>query len=231
MNGLFNVVEVDNRNIMKINESLPQYHGQSKKQTNQQSSVGFEHWLNNPAKQSSGDEYYWQHQTQLQQSELHFDAKPLQTLKTEQLLSKQNEPVFSPSAQVQKPQHVALQNTLITATADTTSPYSPENKLIPLMTELKHVLEQSSLPMQTSQSTQNASTIKEANSISNSMMTSALQFKNNHLFILGEQAELTLNLHTLNKQEQNELVQLIQNYLKKKGLVLSCLTINGVNND
>lgn len=218
---------------MRIIESLPQSQEQAKRQTNQLSSADFEHWLNNPAKQSTGDEYYWQHQTQLQHSELHFDAKPLQAAKTEPSLPKENDPVFSASAQVQEPQHVEWQNTLMTAMDNSAPSYSPENKFMPFMIELEQAIEQSSLPMlmHTSQSTQVISASKETNSISNSRATSATQFKNNHLFIQGEQAELTLNLHALDKQEQNELVQLIQNYLKKKGLVLSRLIINGVNND
>ncbi|MDR3501307.1 MAG: hypothetical protein P4L79_01830 [Legionella sp.] len=217
---------------MKINESLPQCYGQSKQHTNQQSSADFDHWLNSPAKQNTGDEYYWQHQTQLQHSELHFDAKPLPAPKTDQEFPKENEPVFSMSFPTQEPQNFELQNMLMTATDNTTPSYSPENKFAPLMTELEQAIEQSSLPqpIHTSKLTQDASAIKETTSCSNRMATT-LEFKNNHLFIQGEQAELTLNLHALDKQEQNELVQLIQNYLKKKGLVLSRLIINGVNND
>lgn len=218
--------------IWKINESQPQCHGQTRQHANQQSSADFEHWLNSPSKQSSGDEYYWQHQTQLQHSELHFDAKPLPAAKTEQMLPKQNGPAFSIPAQMWAPQHFELQNTLVTATDNTAPSYSPENKFAPLMMELEQALEQSSLPlpMHISKLTQDASATKATTSSSNSV-TTTLQFKNNHLFIQGEQAELTLNLHTLDKQEQNELVQLIHNYLKKKGLVLSRLIINGVNND
>ncbi|CAM4394776.1 MAG: hypothetical protein LEGION0403_FIIPPAGN_00796 [Legionella sp.] len=217
---------------MKINESLPQCYGQSKQQTNQQSPADFEHWLNNPAKQSTGDEYYWQHQTQLQHSELHFDAKPLQAPKTEQALTKENEQIFHTHVNVQETQHFELQSTLITTMDNTASSHSPENKFMPFMTKLEQALEQSSLPMpiHSNQFTQDTSAVKKAAGVSKSMTTTT-QFKNNHMFIQGEQAELTLNLHTLDKQEQNELVQLIQNYLKKKGLVLSRLIINGVNND
>lgn len=218
---------------MKIIESLPQCQEQAKRHTNQYSSADFEHWLNNPAKQSTGDEYYWQHQTQLQHSELHFDAKPLQTPQTERALPKENAPVCSTSAQVRESQYIEFQNALMTATDNTASPYSPENKFMPFMIELEQTLEQSSLPMllHTSQFTQDRLAIKETNSISYSMTTRATPFKNSHLFIQGDQAELSLNLHTLDKYEQNELVQLIQNYLKKRGLVLSRLIINGVNND
>ncbi|MFJ1268017.1 hypothetical protein ACD661_05570 [Legionella lytica] len=217
---------------MKIIESLPQSYKQSKQQANQQAPADFEHWLNNPAKQSTGDEYYWQHQTQLQHSELHFDAKPLQSSKTDEVSPKQSEPVVSSSTQVQETQYFALLSTPIAAMENATASHQSENKLMPLLTALEQALEQSPVPMpiHTNQYTQDTSASKEVNNVSNSM-TTTLQFKNNHLFIQGEQAELTLNLHTLDKQEQNELVQLIHNYLKKKGLVLSRLIINGVNND
>ena len=31
-----------------------------------------------PTKENNGDEYYWQHQDQLQQSMLHFDSQPVE---------------------------------------------------------------------------------------------------------------------------------------------------------
>lgn len=208
---------------------------------NQQNQADFGQWLDdteqckqftNPEKQSTGDEYYWQHQNHLQHSELHFDAKPKMSAQPKQTAANPSEAAINPSTlmnsisgessytvfnAVQEPVHYNL--CIKEATA--------------LMTELNDALEQANTPYafaSSPYSLQATASAQEQNLPINNF-NYPIDFKNNHLFIEGEQAELTLNMQHFNKEEKKELMHLIQEHLKNKGLILSRLIINGVKND
>lgn len=70
--------------------------------------------------------------------------------------------------------------------------------------------------------------ISQSNNPRSTQISQPIQIKKHHLFIEGEQAELTVNLKDLNKNDQDELISLMKRHFKQKGLVLNQLIINGV---
>lgn len=228
---------------MKINEFKPQ---EPKSYINQQDHPDFSSWLDkpketnqvidwetagSPTKQNSGDEYYWQHQNQLQQSELHFNAKPVTEQQQKHVLEQDNAEIFNvinPQQETTKFSFLNMkkeQNNLPAANNKSNNP-----KFMFILNELEQALEQSPLNITANNKlTKELPTQNKIINRSTAALNTCVHFKNSHLFISGEQAELTLNLQHSSEQEQKELMQLIQDHLKKKGLVLSRLIINGVN--
>lgn len=187
--------------------------------------------LISPTQQSTGDEYYWQHQTQLQQSSLHFDALPQNNQQQKPIIADTAAPVFATAAKQETTTQAEYQPQLNGSNLKKESSNALLNKFAPLISELAQALEQPTLPQDASNNKKATATNSNTIKLEKASLNRTIQFKNNHLFIQGEYAELTLNLHSFNKHEQKELMQLIQNHLKQKGLVLSRLIINGVNND
>jgi hypothetical protein len=232
---------------MKINEFVAPINGQ-KLLASKQQQADFGQWLDEPSQkeaainwaqlasptqQSTGDEYYWQHQNQLQQSELHFDAQPIENQQQKLVSLSNNEPVFNAPIHQEVTEQTALQQQQNNPIKNGVSPNSYTKKFALIITELEQALEQSSVDNTNNNNklSVDAKTECQAIRVSRDTLNNTMQFKNNHLFIQGEQAELTLNMHQFNKQEQKELIQMIQDHLKKKGLVISHLIINGVRND
>lgn len=208
---------------------------------NQQNQADFGQWLDdteqckqftNPEKQSTGDEYYWQHQNHLQRSELHFDAKPEMNVQPKQIAINPSEAAINPSALMNNLSGESSY-TVLDAVQEPVRCSSCMKEATTLMAELDKALEQTNTPYVFANGTyslQATASAQEQNRPLNSF-NYPIDFKNNHLFIEGEQAELTLNMQHFNKEEKKELMHLIQEHLKNKGLILSRLIINGVKND
>lgn len=208
---------------------------------NQQNQADFGQWLDdteqckqftNPEKQSTGDEYYWQHQNHLQHSELHFDAKPNLRVQPKQTVTNPSETAINPSALMNSISEESSY-TVLDAMQKPIHCSSCMKEATTLMAELDKALEQANTPYafaSSPYSLQATASAQEQNLPINNF-NYPIDFKNNHLFIEGEQAELTLNMQHFNKEEKKELMHLIQVHLKNKGLILSRLIINGVKND
>jgi hypothetical protein len=218
------------RNRMKINDqialsTIPKETKPGKFPSN------FEHMITTPTKQSSGDEYYWQHQNQLQQSSLRFTAMGSRDEKKQNIAS----PIQLEKSAV-LPQEVPKSETQFDTefTPDEFHPNSNFTEQVSSMyahveDELSHLLSPNSIDnpfltkeivipkkmIRTSQPTADCSSF----------------FKNHHVYIEGNDIELTLNTKELNEHEQKELQHLIKSHLKKQGFSLKQLIVNGVKND
>ena len=204
---------------------------------NQLEQPDFANWLDNkvttPTKQSTGDEYYWQHQAQLQQSDLHFDAKQLETQQPQYILNSNGACSFNSEIAHEKKEPIQSYNNFSPPIQKVEPDNSYPAKVTSLLAEVEQLVEHPLLSeIQTHQKTTSESTADSKIEKNNEIPLNPLpHFKNNHLFLDGKQAELTVNLNHFTKEEQKELIHIIQDYFKKKGLVLSRLIINGVKND
>lgn len=204
-------------------------------QNNQKTQPDFEDWLKSPTKQNSGDEFYWQHQDQLQQSSLQFNHHPEHNQHGETVLEISTK---QPQSTSLDPKAV-IETEHIQQTTDF-SKTTPNNRLILHSTELMRALTE--LEQNNSQPP-----VPESNSASKIQASDALQFentssvefkdlckgplKNHHLFIQNDEVEISLYAEDLNKEEQIELKHMIKLNLKNKGLSLKQLLINGVQHD
>ncbi|MCL9682637.1 hypothetical protein [Legionella maioricensis] len=216
---------------MKINEQLELMFPHTPKK-NLHDMLDFEQLINTPTKQNSGDEYYWQHQDQLQQSSLQFNPQPIanQSKKTK-VLEKETimynpeghlQITNSPIRQNRYPFQYEKQNNTVLNTKVSQIFRELEPKLNPILMSVE--------TPETSQKTDELDQFKEINAI-DSLPYNPNEFKNHHLFIHNKQVELTLNIQNLAPDEQKEFTSMMRNHLKNKGLTLSKLIINGVEND
>lgn len=220
------------RGCMKINEQLVLMTNQTS-QKNQQEQLNFEQWLNTPTKKNSGDEYYWQHQDQLEQSSLHFDPQPLvnqehkhEVIIRPNLIESTPSPMPTTSIPIQQ-NHFSYQpeknnNTLLIS-----------EQLTQIFVDLKQELDQILTPDGSTNAPLKSIMAPRTEEIkaTDVQQCNHHQFKNHHLFIEEEQVELTLNTKDLNPKEQRELTKMMKHHFKNKGLTLSKLIINGVHND
>ncbi len=216
---------------MKINEQLALMLPQVPKK-NLQDMLDFEQLINTPTKQNSGDEYYWQHQDQLQQSSLQFDPHPLAIQpKIKAVLENEtirNNPevhlqiLNNPTQPNLYPYQFEKQNDTLLSTKVSQIFKDLEQKITPIIMSV----ETANTPPKTDMLNQ----IKKINEMVSSP-DNPNEFKNYHLFIQGNQVELTLNIQDLDPYEQKEFTSMMKNHLKNKGLFLSKLIINGVEND
>ncbi|RUR18236.1 hypothetical protein ELY21_08385 [Legionella sp. km535] len=219
---------------MKIsNDSLLTWNQNAQKNQTNQSDFG--DWLKTPTKQNSGDEFYWQHQSQLQQSCLKFEnhSKQVQqgetSLKTSEIDNVITAPYSTPD-NVDVPMQSNTNN----------SKAPPLNRLKLQSTEFMRTIaaldqngSQTPVPEPYSYSSKSApdkSISEQPNSVDYTTHNTG-QFKNYHLYIQNDQVELSLHAEDLNKEEQLELKQMIKLNLKNKGLSLKQLLINGVQHD
>ncbi|KGP63302.1 hypothetical protein EP47_09220 [Legionella norrlandica] len=201
------------------------------------SSDHFERWLNTPTKQSSGDEYFWQHQDQLQPSNLHFMNEPLiqQSMPTN-IEGKKPLTITKTVINVEK---TVLPMPNISAyhqisAAQVLQPNTTQNISIPFI--LKKNSSLCFLPFISTPQENQLNQLEKSEAIpkfitSDLSINQAESFKNHHLFIKDAQVELTLNTHNLKQHEESELIQMIKDNLKKKGLSLKQIIINGVTYD
>lgn len=220
---------------MKINELMSGIADQPF-QTSLQNQTDFSHWLNDlmehRTQKNTGDDYYWQHQDQLQQSNVHFDAQFCENQPRKSLMNNHGDSTVDTSSQQQTTPQIHFINQINPTNHPTLNVKETATKWFDqFSTELAVALKKSTLPDKLNIIQPRVTVQDTVQSETNEYFSHPVQFKNNHIFIEGDYADLSLNLTTLNKQEQKELIQLIQEQLKKKGFLLRRLIINGVKND
>ncbi|WP_298626866.1 hypothetical protein [uncultured Legionella sp.] len=196
---------------------------------NQRDETEFEHLIHTPSGSNTGDEYYWQHQGQLQKSSLRFEQHILEA----------------------KPQKSPFAKDTLVCDSHLLFPHSDENQLLVITTDEASALTNKVENCLLSRPEDYSSHIKEQDQQSIAMMTSQAQpqtveslktieahaiqsrisqtiVKNHHLFIENDEVELSLNTQELNRLEEQELREMIHLNLKHKGLSLKQLIINGV---
>lgn len=215
---------------MKISEQSIIF-SNTQNQNHQSTSADFEQWLDTPTKQNSGDEFYWQHQDQLQQSQVTFESLPM---------AKQNaKPAISPETKISSnhllpvPAETEQFPSIIESYQREPVTNSQESPLFlqELSTELQQLCSQ--LPIVENNNALIAKTpisIKSEEKRSIETRTVQSQLKNYHLYIQDDEVEMSLYTQDLDHQEQLELKNMIKLNLKHKGLSLKQLIINGVNN-
>ncbi len=218
---------------MKIHEPLTYMSPQtSNKQKPSPHNLDFERWLDTPTKQSSGDEYYWQHQEQLQQCDLQFDSQPLmsqrqqknilvhQSQRTNPLTVLQTTDITIKNHRHNVPTKVINQPCLnVTESLEIIMGETPKSS----STIMPYALNNASVNISNNERLEEI----KANNDTRTLYT----FKNHHLFIQEQEAELTLNNNEMNAQEEKELIHTIKHLLKNKGIILNKLIINGVKHD
>lgn len=213
---------------MKINEQpVPPFISKDPNKGVNQSA--FEQWVNTPTRQNTGDEYYWQHQEQLQKSSLKFEQYLLEQQPHQSTIAQEG-----PNSQSTSSIHSSVENhySLTSINEPVAHTDSTESYLISpseLYSKQKQEPNQQSI----------AATIglvqRRAIESLKAKETSTAQYKmpqtpikNHHLYIQNDEVELSLNAQKLNQIEEQELRQMIRNNLKNKGLSLKQLLINGV---
>ncbi|WP_347251594.1 hypothetical protein [Legionella sp.] len=183
----------------------------------------------------TSDEYYWQHQQQLENSALTFQS----------LLTEDKNPYPRSISSVQSTRvAVPASKPLEKRAPDNTYDLNPT---LPLQQAKSPInFEQNSYFIRPNQMENKAFNAQEkysdtplANRDCANKKTSALTLnkvecdpvKNHQLFIFNNEAEFSLNTTALDIQQINELIQLIKQWLTSKGIRLQHLRINGVQHD
>ena len=178
----------------------------------------------------SGDEYYQQHLSQLQQSAITFD-QPINTENTRQHIENTTKESETRDAKTIEPHEIDNQKPgkaqpSIAQTEPVTN--HPVDLLAPLLTLIETTLK----PIAAAVLPNPIITPITPNKSTLMLQPNPLQAKpayNPHqLFVQGNQVELTLNTHRLNKQEVTQLKTVIKQWLVQKGYQLNRLIINGV---
>ena len=183
------------------------------------------------SKSLSGDDYYWQHQNQLQQSALTFNP----------IVSKTHSPPIIPDDDTT----IQPESSITAINMDTTEQQMPINRLVETYLTQSTTLETLDVELLLTtieQGIQNAvshNDIKRVNQtlsknncdrklIANEVMLANSLFKHYQLFISSNHVELTLNTAQLSNRQTSELQKLIKQWLSNKGYSLKQLMINGV---
>lgn len=214
--------------FMKINEQVPLAHLPI---ANHGYEDNFSDWLLSPTLTQNGDEYYRQHQGDLQPSALTFKAltidanskHPLNDSMT--LITHPNssftttENTFLPDMTPKDASQIAIKANQMT---DTNAEI--DALLTTIHTTITNYLVTTHKPMvfeNISRQPNKAMTNYQTTEPSASIAT-------HQLFIMGHEVELALNTHNLSKKDAKELEQCIKKALLSKGYYLSTLIINGV---
>lgn len=198
---------------------------------NQMQDHEFEHWITTPTKQNTGDEFYWQHQDQLQKSSLEFERRSLSNLHTRTGVCMEKQSIINDSKDVSAYSESETQITEQSETRYTTNPGGNSSCLKSIMDELIKELSQVQLPISGDSLTPNyrvRNTLNSNETKSFEQLLSKGSLKKFHLFIQHDEAEMSINTQELNQEEQLELIAMIKLNLKHKGLSLRQLIINGV---
>lgn len=191
---------------------------------NQQQNSDFKTWL------KTGDAYYWQHQDKLQHSCLSFEAS--------MIVAEKSVPEFNETPFLNETDKFIVQNTnnfvesrnlknVATFSIQFTTP--SEVNTLPIATEQVKQLTTASCA-QSYTNAEKSSILRELPAIYKTQRFDFL-LKNHYLHVRDQQAELTLNLKDISPTEQKNLIQLIKEQLKNKGINLNKLIINGVHHD
>lgn len=191
-----------------------------------QRDCSFENWLQSPTRQSSGDEYYWQHQQHLQRSALTFNGIDGNKKTPPATLAAQS------TNQVNESNRVVPDNM---ASALTPRASIPDNTVDENNTAPLHIDLETTDPIQQQGVATKNPCLQKAPSAKKSPATSTIipkappqmDYKKHHLFIESDNIELSLNTQGMNREESHTLRQLIKQWLAKKGLRLTKLIING----
>ncbi|KTD35298.1 hypothetical protein Lmor_0745 [Legionella moravica] len=219
-------MKISNDSVLTWNQNV---------QKNQTTESGFDDWLKTPTKQNSGDEFYWQHQSQLQQSCLKFEnhSEHVQHEETSLKTSEIDNVIatlYSAPNNVDAPMQSTMDHSKPSALH---LPRLQSTEFMRTIAALEQNCSQTLAPEPNSYSGRSApdkSTSEQPNSVDYTTHNTG-QFKNYHLYIQNDQVELSLHAEDLNKEEQLELKQMIKLNLKNKGLSLKQLLINGVQHD
>jgi len=213
---------------MKINNQLPSFNTITN--TPQNVSDGFMKLLDELQHSLQGDEYYWQHQDQLQQSQLTFAQKnPKSIPKTfrvtssAKILKIEREESANKKLVMPCSEQVSLKRAFI---AIPQSHILNEQYGKVLNSDYEFIVAHTTAekPME-----QIEELLKETNPLEHSKTSAALN--KHHLYIDQQEAELSINTYELKPKEQKQLMHMIKSYLKKKGWSLKKLMINGVSHD
>ena len=175
----------------------------------------------------SGDEYYRQHQSELQQSELEFNA--VEIAKGKHFIQACAPKLNHDAALIEEkvsvtPVHQTLQTPMhqdVEQQSDTDPHLINAERVIGPAQTL-------SLPLSQAKPTLELSATVEQQEPEGLSLAYKQELKRHHLFINQDEAELTLNTQDLEPEEAQEYIPLIKNFLKNKGLLLKKLIINGV---
>lgn len=189
-------------------------------------------WINHPTtnfkgSQKKGDDYFWCHQQQLENSALQFKPLHLETkvnntsFEKEMSALKMHRPIeqkmMQPFLEIQATKlHELKPNTSISKIEErdlSDCLLSPQNLNEAVPTNF------SSLPKPKIPDSIDFSTAK--------ILPRAFIFKEHQLFISKDEAELSLNGANLNRQEMKELVRLIKKWFFNQRIKLDKLIING----
>jgi|GEM_PF-2676280 len=186
--------------------------------------------LLDPSRSSqSGDEYYSQHQAQLQQSALQFRSSPDQNVSAPRPV----EEVFSEGDPVKSEEQQTLDNQVLSANSGKNpvlmnNPPLSTPDVSELISQLKtagkqnFVIEDVQIRIQNDKPKPAEFVSRQATSGNEAV------HKSHHLFLTDKHAELSLNTQDLAKNEVQDLKKTIKEWLKGKGFSLSRLIINGV---
>lgn len=215
---------------MKINpQPLPVFQHAEHLEQHQQPS-DFDRWLLKPKR--SGDDYYWQHQDQLQQSALRFDAviKPIDTSVTKDnpsclLTIKTTEITESDTVKIS-----GLPGMTPSAAAKTIQSLPDFKALHSIINQwLKEGREDLANPAPSTLHRETRATQPVLTSEPRSLSgTPSPEFKNHQLFQNNQTVELAFNALALNPAEIHNLKKMIKTWIARQGLVLDQLLINGV---
>jgi hypothetical protein len=189
----------------------------------------FEDWLDTPSTKKNGDDYYWQHQNQLQQSALMFSSV------NKQEASKRDNREVLPD----QDNRTAIKNSVFVSPAMITPIPKPVDTPSPSLASLISLAEPQITGLkETHEPTTMSSDSKIINKMdakNNSIEFIIRQilpknsiFKNHQLFINNNEVELTLNTSQLSKEETHQLQKFMKQWLNQKGYALTKLIINGV---
>lgn len=213
---------------MKINELLVQA-VRSDSTPYQKEPVHFESWLQTPTKENKGDEYYWQHQDQLQNSSLHFTACSINNTPTPLKNNSEQPNLIADKLPIHKDSNSEVLLPVNKATEDQRNnnpcsifEYFLADKWVSNNPSALVPTNSSSILKEQPRSIKNTLPVKQASNNT---------FKNHHLFLEDHQVELTVNLNQINTKDQKKILHLIKEHLKTQGLALNKLIINGVLND
>ena len=190
----------------------------------------FEDWLDAPTANSNSDDYYWQHQNQLQQSALTFAStnKSERTARSVEVATLPDQE----SGMIAKNNVFARQPLLASALNSDNAPPEPllnsVSPMKPIIAVFKKAIESTAMPIDNKILSKPDAKNSGKETITKQTMPTNLIFKNHQLFINNNLAELTLNTSQLSKQETQELQKLMKQWLMHKRYALTKLIINGV---
>ncbi|WP_028388031.1 hypothetical protein [Legionella fairfieldensis] len=213
---------------MKINEEIPIINQPPLIRDNKKIQ-NFEHWLPSPTGEATGDEYYWQHQQDLQHSALHFqhfqnakknDITPIESAKNTDISCLKVLPSEKAAAHLMPPSPI---------NSEQFYPSASIQRIFQQFVRLFEPASDNNIIYQANINEQNSSNVEPYNkSLVNEQTKSEKSFKNYHLFIDANQAEFTFNTTHLDTRQVKDLSLLIRQWLGKRGIRLQQLIINGV---